>query len=329
MSVPSALRYAYREIRDNYDDRFWWRNRFFHRVVAPFHLDVYPTREGSVDVMAEDWDTLVVLDACRRDLFEERADVSEYDDYRTVTSRGSATQEWVLQNFTGESYGDTVYVTANPFVSREAGDAFHALYEPWLTAFDEETRTVLPEETTRAAIEAHREHPDKRLVVHYMQPHHPFVTAPDLRFHGWQIDDFDDWTDKQEEAGLKDATSRGRPHTPWDALYMGLVERDDVWAAYGENLDVTLESVDDLLAAVDGRTVVTSDHGNMLGERTFPVPLRVYGHPSGVRNRELVEVPWAVIEGDERREVTDEGTNAADDHREDVVQDRLEDLGYV
>jgi len=329
MSLTGALRYAYREIRDNYDDRFWWRNRFLHRIIAPFHLNVYPTRSGSVDVMAEDWDTLVVLDACRVDLFEECADLDSCDEFGVKTSHGSATQEWVRQNFADRSFGDTVYVTANPFVSREASDSFHELYEPWYTEFDEEIRTVLPEDTTEAAIEAHREHPDKRLLVHYMQPHHPFITAPDLRFHGWQIDDFEGWTQHQEETGLKEATERGRPHTPWDALYMGLVSEADVWEAYSENLDVTLDAVSDLLDAVDGRTVVTSDHGNMFGERTFPLPMRVFGHPTGVRNAELVEVPWAVFEGDQRRDVTEEGTSTTEEHEEAVVTERLEDLGYV
>lgn len=329
MNPLGALRYAYREIRENYDDRFWWRDRFLHRIVAPFHLSVYPTRDGSVDVISKDWDTLVVLDACRVDLFEEHADVESYDAYDVVQSQGSATQEWVQQNFTGGSFGDTVYVTANPFVSREAGDAFHTVYEPWLSEFDEKKRTVPPEKTTEAAIEAHDKHPDKRLIVHYMQPHHPFVTAPDLRFHGWQIDDFDSWTEHQEETGLKKATARGRPHTPWDALYMGIVSKDEVWEAYGENLDVALDEVSKLVDVVDGRTVVTSDHGNMLGERTFPITMRVYGHPKGVRNRELVEVPWAVVEGGERREVTEGGTADAEEHDQAVVKDRLKDLGYA
>lgn len=328
MGITDPLRYAYREIRDHYDDRFWWRDRFLHRIVAPFHLGVYPTRSGSVDVVDAEWDTLVVLDACRADLFEERADTGRYDEYRTETSRGSATQEWVLQNFAGKSLGDTVYVTANPFVSREAGDAFHAIYEPWHTEFDEETRTVLPERTTDAALRAHEQHPNKRVVVHYMQPHHPFVTTPELRFHGWQIDDFGEWTEQQEATGLKAANERGRPHTPWDALYMGLASREAVWDAYGENLDVALDAVERLLDGIDGRTVVTSDHGNMVGERTFPVPMRVFGHPSGVRNRELVEVPWAVVDG-ERRRVTDDGTSVAESHDGDVVSERLADLGYV
>jgi len=329
MSVLDGLRYAYREIRDNYDDRFWWRNRFFHRLIAPFHLTVYPTRSAAIDVPEADWDTLIVLDACRTDLFEERADVDRYDEYRTVTSRGSATQEWVRQNFAGRSFGDMVYVTANPFVSREAGDAFHEIYEPWVSEFDEETRTVLPEQTTETAIRAHRDHPDKRIVVHYMQPHHPFVTAPELQFHGWQIDDFEGWKEKQEETGLKDDVKKGRPHTPWDALYMGLVSKEAVWDAYGDNLTRTLDSVSELLDEIEGRTVLTSDHGNMLGERTFPLPLQVYGHPSGIRNSELVDVPWAVVETGQRRTVSDDGTVTQSEHDQEMVQDRLEDLGYV
>lgn len=329
MNPIHAIRYAYREIRENYDDRFWWRDRFLHRIVAPFHLGVYPTREGSVDVMAEDWDTLVVLDACRVDLFEDRVDLTSFDEYRTVTSRGSATQEWVLQNFRDESFGDTVYVTANPFVSREVGDSFHEVYEPWFTHFDEETRTVLPEDTTEVAKAAHEAHPEKRLVVHYMQPHHPFVTTPNLRYHGWQIDDFGEWTEQQEETGINEAKKRGRPHTPWDALYMGLATKEAVWDAYRENLGVALDSVWDLIEAVNGKTVITSDHGNMLGERTFPIPMKVFGHPSGVRNRELVNVPWAVVEGDERRTIMQGATSAAESHDESVVRDRLEDLGYV
>lgn len=277
--------------------------------------------------MEEDWDTLVVLDACRADLFEERADLSAYDSYQRVTSNGSATREWTIQNFVGEAFGDTVYVTANPYVSREASDSFHRLVEPWLDRFDDESRTVHPEDLVEVAAQIHEDHPDKRVVVHFMQPHHPFITRPDLQFKGWAISDFDEWTEHQKQTGMYE---RGeRPHTPWDALYMGLAEKADVWDAYGENLDVTLDALEDLLDAVEGRTVVTSDHGNMLGERTWPIPMRVFGHPSGVRNDELVSVPWAVVETGERRDVTDEGVRSVSESESDVMEERLEDLGYV
>lgn len=329
MRIKDLPTYVVCELRENYDDPFWWRNRILHRIVGPFHLNVYPTRRGSLDVTTADWDTLVVLDACRVDLFEERTSLERYDQYRVVKSSGSATREWTLQNWGGGRFGDTVYVTANPFVSREVGGSFHELYEPWLTHFHENDRTVHPDDTTGVAIEAHQAYPDKRIVVHYMQPHHPFLTTPDLMFHGWQIPDFDDWTDHKEEVGLSEEQRDAHPHTPWEALYMGLVSKAEVWKAYAKNLDVVLESVEDLIAAVDGRVVITSDHGNMVGERTWPIPMRVYGHPTGVRNPELVDVPWAVIDTGPRRETTEGSVRSTSESSGGVVEERLEDLGYV
>lgn len=329
MGLTDVPSYVYRELRDNYDDRFWWRNRILHRIVGPFHLNVYPTRRGSIRVMDEDWDTLVVLDGCRADLFEAGAPLETYDDYRRVTSAGSATQEWTRQNFTGCSFGDTVYVTANPFVSRETSGAFHDVIEPWLTDFDETERTVRPASVTDAALAAHDEYPDKRVVVHYMQPHHPFVEAPDVQYHGWDIDDFEAWTEQKEETGLAEEQAGDHPHTPWEALYLGLVTEKRLREAYAANLDLVLASVDDLLADIEGRTVITSDHGNMFGERTWPVPLRVYGHPTGVRNPELVRVPWAVVDSGDRRELREAGTSATADVDSDVVEERLRDLGYA
>jgi hypothetical protein len=329
MNLRDLPGYVVREIRENYDDPFWWRNRALHRIIGPFHLNVYPTRGGSIDVTTADWDTLVVLDACRVDLFEEQVATEEYEDYRVVTSRGSATREWTLQNWAGDTFGDVVYVTANPFVSREVGDTFHEIYEPWLTHFDEDDRTVHPADVTEVSKEAHEEHPNKRVVVHYMQPHHPFVTRPELQFHGWQITDFDEWEEHKDETGLAAEQRNAHPHTPWEALYMGEAGRAEIWEAYSENLDLAMDAVDDLVAAIDGRVVVTSDHGNMFGEWTWPIPMRVYGHPTGVRNSELVDVPWAVAQSGPRRSITAGDIRSASDSDREIVDERLEDLGYV
>ncbi|MCO8266123.1 hypothetical protein ACOZ4B_19085 [Haloferax prahovense] len=321
MAVLDKARYVLDGLRRNFTDTFWWRERFFEYVVGPFHTNVSPTRSDSVRVMDEDWDTLVLLDACRVDLFEERVDTSAYDEYRHVTSAGSTTREWVRQNFTGGEYGDTVYVTANPYVSREAGDAFHELYEVWLDDFDDELRTVHPSDVTEAAIEAHEAHPDKRVVVHYMQPHHPFIGARTLQFAGWQIEG--------ETHGEGDGEAGGRPRTPWDALWMGAVSRDELWEAYGDNLSLVMDSVEELRSAVSGRLVVTSDHGNLLGERVFPAQIRGYGHPKGIRTPELVEVPWAVADGDDRRRVHAGDAESASASEREEMKDRLRDLGYA
>lgn len=326
MTLKEKLQYVYGGLKGGYDDLYWWRNRVLEFLVAPIHTRLYPGREESIDVMDEDWDTLVVLDACRADLFEQHADISKFDDYRREISSGSTTLEWVKQNFAGREFGDTVYITTNPYVSLAAGDAFHELVELWVDEFDDKLNTVPPERVVETADHVHDEYPDKRVVVHFMQPHHPFITAPEIQFDGWHVAEYDEWRENTEQAG---STSEGTGiGTPWEALAKGVVNWDDVWNAYGENLDIALEAVDDLLQAIDGKVVITSDHGNMLGERTFPLPLRVYGHPVGIRNRELVEVPWAVVQQGDRRTLYEEETASTGSDDKGTVEDRLEALGY-
>jgi hypothetical protein len=90
-----------------------------------------------------------------------------------------------------------------------------------------------------------------------------------------------------------------------------------------------LEEVDQLLGKLDGKTVVTADHGEMLGERVFPFTTRVWGHSEGFSTRILRTVPWLVVESDERRGVISEDPETVADLEEEAVSGRLEALGYV
>ncbi|ELZ23103.1 hypothetical protein C475_15679, partial [Halosimplex carlsbadense 2-9-1] len=91
--------------------------------------------------------------------------------------------------------------------------------------------------------------------------------------------------------------------------------------------------VKELLGELSGKTVVTSDHGNMLGERARPIPIREWGHPDGVYTPELVTVPWLEYESGPRREVVAEApvdeTESGDAVEDDVVAERLRNLGYA
>ncbi|GGM66079.1 hypothetical protein J2752_000221 [Halarchaeum rubridurum] len=310
------IRYAAEEISTHYDDPTWWRKRISQRVVSPVH-SIYPGTTG-IDVMDADWDTLVVLDACRADLFEEIADRDAVDDYRRVTSRASMTAEWTEKNFAGGSFGDTIYVTGNPYTSRIAGDAFYEVMDVWADNFDEDARTIRPEPIVAAAERAHSEHPDKRLIVHFMQPHYPFLGHPDLTYNSWNPG--------QIRGKSGSGENSHEVHSVWQALELGLVDRERVREAYADNLRRVLGPAFDLVASLDGRSVITADHGNLLGERAWPVPIRLYGHPRGVRAPELVEVPWAVVDGT-RRDVIDEGTHQTEVSAD--VSERLKDLGYA
>lgn len=298
------LLYPFREVAANYQRESWWKNRAAHRIIGPLQEQ---THSSNFRVMDEDWDVLIVLDGCRRDLFEEVIDTSRFDEYDTRYSAGSATNEWSAKNFSGQALTDTVYVTGNPVVSREVKTAFHAFIEVWRSGFDQETGTVPPEPVTEAAIEAHEQYPDKRLIVHYLQPHYPFIGYPDLRYATFgNTEEIDAGVSKP---GAKDV---------WEALDLGLVDRDRVWEAYGSNLQQVMDDVDSLLEATDGKRVVTSDHGNLLGERVGG--LRLYGHPPYIYHPAIREVPWAVV-GD---------SMSTDDRRVEAdVEEQLESLGYA
>ncbi|WP_152419375.1 hypothetical protein [Halobiforma nitratireducens] len=64
-----------------------------------------------VDVMDKDWDNLILLDACRHDVFKEVNDIS--GDLQSVVSKGSTSYEFMKENFSGKELHDTVYVTGN------------------------------------------------------------------------------------------------------------------------------------------------------------------------------------------------------------------------
>ena len=269
-----------------------------------------------VDLFEREWDNLVVLDACRADLFEETVDTGAFDDYERVTSRGSMTAEWVRRYFDGD-HGDVVYVTANPHVAVEAGDSFHALREVYADDDAVEDGTVPPGPVAEAAREAAREYPEKRRVVHFMQPHHPFLDAPELEaYSNWGIDDV---FDGGVAEGIDD---------PFVALEAGAVDRDRLWDAYRRNLVCVADDALDLAASLPGRTVITSDHGNLVGERLEPLPVRGYGHPPGVRHPALTEVPWAVV-ADDRIDVSEGAVRSRAETDGQTRQERLEALGYA
>lgn len=106
----------------------------------------------------------------------------------------------------------------------------------------------------------------------------------------------------------------------WEAVGLGYEDADEVWGAYGDNLRRVLDAIEPLLGH-DGRTVVTSDHGNNLDERMPLLPTQLYWHPTGIHHPALREVLWAVIDG----ELVDDGDRqvTAD------VEEQLNSLGYA
>lgn len=271
---------------------------------------LFRLRYGSgTRVMDEDWDTLVILDACRYDMFADRVPFDGTLESRI--SLGSTSEEFLERNFADGRFHDTVYVNANAYLPRLGLDqdgTFHSVVD-LLDEWDPDLEIAHPETVADAAQEAHAAYPDKRLIVHFMQPHIPFIGT--------------DGRELQEKIEYRSV---------WKPLRNGTapVDEAEVWNAYFENLDVVFGYVEGLLEDLDGKTVITADHGNLVGERQGPVPTRrMYGHPWGVYAPELVKVPWFVVESNGRRDIEADPPERVEAKSDDVVEDRLRALGYT
>lgn len=279
-------------------------------------------------VFEREWDVLVLLDACRVDLMAEVA--AEYEwlpapedvDARAIDSVAGSSKEWMRRTFTPE-YGDelanTAYVTGNPFSAEVLGTdhPLGLLDEVWRYAWNDELGSIRPEPITDRAIRVCRDSDFDRVIVHYMQPHVPFIEYPNLHA-GYRPEHWGspDSVVDSNETGLD----------VWGQVRRGELDRNEVWQAYADNLRIGLESVALLRRNVDGTLVLSSDHGNAMGE------LGIWGHPdtpvSSIR-----QVPWIELEARDTgtREPTLEPKLIDEDEREvnADVQDRLASLGYT
>ena len=268
--------------------------------------------QRATNVFEKDWDVLVILDACRVDLLDSVADEYEFvEGGRSIYSVGGTSPEWIENTFDPvpswalESAG---YVTGNPHSSRVDVDTeqFGVLDEVWQYGWDNESGVVLPRTMTDRAIAVGRERDLDRLVVHYMQPHVPFLDDPEL-------------TRKMSDGNTEEF---GNPDTKtvWDRLRAGDVEYDEMWAAYRRNLRRVLDDVRLLRENVDAdRLVVTADHGNAMGE------LGQYGHGRNERVDSVCQVPWEVTDA---RDTEEYEPTVEPSRGESNVDEQLRALGY-
>ncbi|MFB6185524.1 MAG: sulfatase-like hydrolase/transferase, partial [Halobacteriaceae archaeon] len=194
---------------------------------------------------------------------------------RKVRSQGSASDEFLRNNFT-DYYDDIVYFSTNSFVSPtehggfDSSEHFHETIPVYLEDLDEEKKMQTPEAVTSYFLEHESKYPHKRKILHFMQPHGAYIG--DFQLQDQNADVTDLW---------------------------GRYPKEQIWKAYCSNLKRVLEEVEKLLEELDGKIVVTADHGEAFGEKW------VVGHPAGVRIQELIEVPWLVVNKGNRPQIND------------------------
>lgn len=274
--IKKIYRKYYSKIYRNYNHlRGTWRTKKILRDTLASKL---PKVSETQSMFEKEWDNLLILDACRHDLYEEVK--GETRSNNTIASR---TQQFVRKTFSEGDFSDVVYVTSNPhfheekfneLTGRNVDEVFHEVFHTYQTDWDEEENTVMPEAMIRDAKTAKKLFPDRKLVVHFMQPHYPFIGS-ELTNEGIRPD-----LDHQKEG-----------FSLWQRAEMGDYKKEELWNAYRKNLEIVMKEIEDnLLNNLEGKTVITSDHGNLVGEKGL------YGHSFDKNIKQLRKVPWDVRE---------------------------------
>lgn len=307
-----------------------------HPVRAPLYLlfTLYLTvwytitsrRPIGTNIFEEEWDLLIVLDACRVDALREVADEYTFiDEVDARWSVGSQSAEWLANTFTERHrppIHETTYISANGYsgsvlkggMTPPANNTIpidlsrwsivdetnlHRHVKLWETHHDDRYRSVLPFAVTDHAIHAGRNESTERLIAHYTQPHLPYVGRA--------------YNENRDPTEVED---RG-----YELLEEGAASRDEVYEAYKETLRWVLDDVEELLRNIDAeQVVITADHGEAFGEWF------AYGHPEGFPHPVVRKVPWVETTATDQ-ETREPDLEPIDDHRTSL-EDHLRDLGY-
>lgn len=253
----------------------------------------------------KNWDVLVVLDACRYDVFERVYGKYLEGNLKRIRSSGGATVEW-LENTFGENHYDFDYYSANPHINSKPNEhnwGFEKVYDGWLEAWSASYGTVLPRDMTEYVLD--NAQGSRKKIVHYMQPHVPFIGLGKVEgyFKGrekimgnMRFKRIRSYVGEIAERLLgSDRIDRIREKlglrvNPYDVIKEKCNHNDDVIKEkYKENLELALKSISHLVSKLGGKKVVTSDHGELLGEDGR------YGHFEE-NHPVLRQVPWLVVE---------------------------------
>jgi hypothetical protein len=230
--------------------------------------------------MEEDWDVLIVLDACRYDYFEELNQIpGNLEKRRSVASR---TQQWFKKQFQGR-YDDVVYVSANPYINSKveleyirAWEKFHRVIDVWDFGWDESLHNAHPRTVNIALLASMQSLPHKKFISHYLYPHAPYYIP--------RLDQFIVLYDSLQKHGERNLSLKD--DYGWHGASGG-----EIIEAYKWNLQFVLGEIKDHLLPYLRRkkVVISSDHGELLGESGQ------WSHPAGNDAPELREVPWLEV----------------------------------
>lgn len=269
-----------------------------------------------------DWDVLIILDACRFDIFKE---VNYLDgNLKKVKSRGSNTGEWLVNTFP-KRY-DIEYYSANPYINSiglslarmnetyanqgynwKAVDHFSKIVDIWDDYWDNEFGSVPPKDVNKSFFS---NPPKKSSIVHYIQPHAPYLSfSNNSPFAGGLKGRIDGNSENIEANFVTKAKGFFGPILEeflgkkglWRLKKKLSIEvnsaeeagwrRGDIYYHYRKNLESVLHAIENLLQKFQNKKIaITADHGEAFGKKG------IWGHPVETSLSCLREIPWLEVE---------------------------------
>ncbi len=270
---------------------------------------------------------VVVLDACRYDIFKDIYQGYLEGNLTKVWASGRWTGDYSRRTWTGNY--DMTYLTTIPVVSDFYGEIRGWDYRPsnhfknlvplWDTDWDPSLGTVPPDSVTDTALAFVSKMESTKLVVHYSQPHVPYIG--DTKILPWD----------EEPEGMRHLLEEDidRPtQRIYEQIQRGEISDQKLKQAYIDNLECALEEVVRLIKRVDCPVVITGDHGEHLGEGGK------YLHEED--STLIRQVPWLIVDESEKghQEIEPEYKNrdiqyGDQEQSSQEVKERLANLGYV
>lgn len=275
--------------------------------------------------LEEDWDHAIILDAARYDVFKNVYPEYFEGELEKRRSKGSATPEWAAKVLKGRH--NINWFSANPFINgiglplNEIGAVDYEttpsehianVIDLWDEEWDDAIGSVTPEAVNQEFFERRNNLAGRRNVIHYMQPHAPFLGRGKSRINKHLQKSFSQLKKDGKKSGFMPGKFSeympdliGKLEDTETAMKLGLLSSLDrssllevltgdteekLMEYYEENMRMVMDSASKLVKELDGKVIITSDHGEAFGEQG------VWEHHVETHIPVLVEVPWLEVE---------------------------------
>jgi hypothetical protein len=276
-------------------NRFLRDAKFYIRQeITQLPQDIYYFHcNNTHNVLDEDWDNLIILDSARFDFFEKYRILP--GELSKKQSSGTWSRPYLRRNFGGRDLLDTVYIGENPYIHQVDISGFFAVHAVDVSEISVARTGSHPLDNNQKIRELISKYPNKKIIVHLMQPHTPHYTSTGKRYDT-SID----------VTGSSHAENDERLRIRYiNSMVFGMLRAAII------NMNLI------------GKTVITADHGENLGELINGK--KIYAHKNFTL--ECKSVPWLELPTKQRKQIL-RGDVQQNIELSDSVSMQLKALGY-